>query len=79
MKKEENVIVEKSYKFAFRIIKLFKSVSNEQHEYILSKQVLRCGTSIGALMQETGHSESNADFIHNLQYLIKRLMSHNTG
>lgn len=71
MKKENNVIVEKKYKFALRIIKLFKHVRKEQHEYVLSMQVLRSGTSTGALVQEAMHAESTADFIHKLSISYK--------
>jgi four helix bundle protein len=71
MKKDNNVIVAKTYNFALRIIKLFKHVRKEQHEYVLSKQVLRSGTSIGALVQGAMHAESTADFIHNLSIAYK--------
>ena len=46
--KTNNIIVDKSKDFALRIIKLYKYLNDEKHEYILSKQVLRSGTSIGA-------------------------------
>ena len=71
MKKDSNIIVDKSYKFALRIIKLFKYVSKNKNEFVLSKQVLRSGTSIGALIQEAMHAESNADFIHKLSISYK--------
>lgn len=71
MKKDNNIIVDKSYKFALRIIKLFRYVSKNKNEYVLSKQVLRSGTSIGALIQEAMHAESNADFIHKLSISYK--------
>jgi len=50
---------------------LFQHVRREQHEYILSKQVLRSGTSIGALVQEAMHAESSADFVHKLSIAYK--------
>ncbi|MCL5990865.1 MAG: four helix bundle protein [Bacteroidetes bacterium] len=71
MKKEENIIVDKSYKFSLRIIKLFRFVNKNKNEYVLSKQVLRSGTSVGALIQEAMHAESNADFIHKLSISLK--------
>ncbi len=71
MKKDDNIIVEKSYKFAIWIIKMFKFIAKEKHEYILSKQVLRSGTAIGALVQEAVHAESPADFIHKLSISYK--------
>jgi len=46
---KESVIVDKSFDFAERIVKLYKYLINEKKEYILSKQILRCGTSIGAM------------------------------
>ena len=71
MKKDDNIIVDKSYKFALRIVNMFKFISKEKHEYVLSKQVLRSGTSIGALIQEAVHAESPADFIHKLKIAAK--------
>jgi len=47
----ENVIVKKSYAFAIRIIRLYQFLSQEKKEYILSKQLLRCGTAIGAMVK----------------------------
>ena len=48
MEMKENIILDKSKAFALRIIRLYKYLCNEQHEYVLSKQLLRSGTSIGA-------------------------------
>jgi four helix bundle protein len=64
--KKENVIREKSFKFAVRAINLYKVLSNERKEFILSKQLLRSGTSIGANVREALNAESNADFVHKL-------------
>ena len=50
--KQDNIIKEKSYKFAFRIIELYKYLNKEKKEYVLGKQILRCGTSIGANIEE---------------------------
>jgi four helix bundle protein len=63
--KKENIIQVKSYNFALRIIKLFKYL-NAGNEYILSKQVLRSGTAIGAMIEESDQAESKADFIHKM-------------
>jgi len=49
---DENLIVNKSYNFSLMIIELYKFLSSEKKEYVLSKQLLRCGTSIGANVQE---------------------------
>jgi four helix bundle protein len=60
--KEGNIIKEKSYKFALRIIKLYKYLTSEKKEYVLSKQVLRSGTSIGANVEEAVGGQSRKDF-----------------
>lgn len=63
---KQNIIREKSFDFALRIIKLYKYLCTEKQEYILSKQLLRSGTSIGAMQRESEHAESTSDFIHKL-------------
>ncbi len=50
----ENVVKTKSYGFAIRIVKVYKFLSSEQKEFVLSKQMLRSGTAIGALVRESG-------------------------
>lgn len=62
---KENVIKNKSFAFALRIVKLNKYLQ-EQKEFVLSKQILRSGTSIGAMIRESEHAESKADFIHKM-------------
>jgi four helix bundle protein len=62
----ENVIKTKSFNFALRIIKLFQFLNQEKKEFVLSKQLLRSGTSIGALVRESEQAESKKDFIHKL-------------
>jgi len=62
----ENTIKTKSFQFAIRIVHLYKYLSDEKREYILSKQILRSGTSIGANVRESQNAESKADFIHKL-------------
>jgi four helix bundle protein len=64
--KKENAIHVKSFKFAVRAVNLYKALSNERKEFILSKQLLRSGTSIGANVREATNAESNADFIHKM-------------
>ena len=61
----ENIIKNKSFAFALRIINLFKFLQAKK-EFVLSKQILRCGTSVGALVRESEHAESKADFIHKM-------------
>lgn len=61
-----NPLKEKSFCFALRIIKLYKLLCTEQKEYVMSKQLLRSGTAIGALHRECEYAESKLDFIHKL-------------
>lgn len=63
---KESVLKDKSYQFALRTIKLYKYIVAEKKEYVLSKQVLRSGTSIGANVEEANQAQSKADFIHKL-------------
>jgi four helix bundle protein len=56
----------KSFDFAIRIVNLYKYLVAEKHEFVMSKQLLRAGTAIGALYREAEHAESKADFIHKL-------------
>ena len=59
---KENVILDKSKAFALRIIRLYQFLCETKKEYVLSKQVLRSGTSIGANAKEAAHAQSKADF-----------------
>jgi four helix bundle protein len=68
---ERNVIKDKSFRFALRIVKLYQYLKDDKKEYVLSKQVLRSGTAIGALVRESQHAESKADFIHKLSIALK--------
>ena len=61
---------EKSFDFALRIIKLYKYLQNKK-EFVLSKQLLRSGTAVGALVREAEHAESKADFIHKMAIALK--------
>ncbi len=69
-KEKQNIIVQKSYAFALDIIKLYKKLV-EDKESVLSKQILRSGTSIGANVHEAVSSESKKDFIHKLGIALK--------
>lgn len=62
----ENIIKIKSFSFALRVVKMCQFLSVEKKEFVLSKQLLRSGTSIGALVRESDHAESKSDFIHKL-------------
>ena len=68
---KENIIKEKSFLFSLKIIQLYKFLCEEKKEYVLSKQVLRSGTSIGALVREAEHAESKPDFIHKMGIALK--------
>lgn len=63
--KKPNVIKDKSFAFALRVVKLNKLLVDKK-EFILSKQLLRSGTAVGALVREAEHAESTADFIHKM-------------
>ena len=67
----ENPLKTKSYAFALRIVKLYKYLAFESKEYVLSKQILRSGTSIGANITEGNRAESPLDFIHKLSIALK--------
>ena len=62
----ENIIKTKSFNFALRIVKLQQFLIFDKKEFVLSKQLLRSGTSIGAMVRESEHAESKLDFIHKL-------------
>ena len=66
-----NAIREKSFQFAVRIVKLCKYLQAEQREFTLTKQLLRCGTSIGANVAESQQAQSRADFISKLNIALK--------
>ncbi|WP_111309357.1 four helix bundle protein [Confluentibacter sediminis] len=69
--KKDNIVKTKSYIFAVRIVNLCKFLTEEKKEFVLSKQLLRSGTSIGANIRESEHAESKADFIHKLSIALK--------
>jgi four helix bundle protein len=67
----ENPIKEKSFAFALRVVKLAKYLEVEKKEFVLSRQLLRSGTAVGALVREAEHAESKADFIHKMSIALK--------
>lgn len=69
--KENNVVLEKSYQFAINIVRLYKSLTDEKKEFILSKQLLRSGTSIGSNLEEAIGGQSDKDFISKLSIAYK--------
>lgn len=68
---KENIIQQKSFAFAIKIVELFKYLQNEKKEFILSKQLLRSGTSIGANIEESIGGASDKDFLHKLTIAYK--------
>jgi four helix bundle protein len=68
---KENVIKEKSFEFSIRVINLYKYLTNEKKEFILSKQIIRSGTSIGANVEEACAGQSKKDFIAKLSISLK--------
>lgn len=67
----DNILEPKSYRFALRVIKLYKLLCSEKKEFVLSKQVLRSGTAIGALIREAAHAQSKADFLNKMNIALK--------
>ncbi len=72
-----SVIRDKSFVFALQVIKLFQFLQYEKKEFIMSKQLMRSGTAIGALAREAEYAESKADFIHKMAIAQKE--SNETG
>ena len=68
---KDNIIHEKSLQYAVRIVKFYTFLRENKGEYVISKQILRSGTSIGANIRESKNAESNSDFIHNLSVALK--------
>ena len=68
---EDNPLVAKSLDFSVRIVNLYKLLRDNRHETIMSKQILRCGTSIGANASEALAAESTDDFVHKLTISLK--------
>lgn len=68
---KENPVRDKSFAFALQVVKLAQYLEREKKEFVLSRQVLRSGTAIGALVREAEHAESKADFIHKMSIALK--------
>jgi four helix bundle protein len=71
MEKRNNVVQEKSYQFAKRIVRVYQHLSEEKREFVLSKQLLRSGTSIGANIEEAIGGNSKRDFKAKLRISYK--------
>lgn len=66
-----SVLNTKSYDFAIRIVRLSQLLQNDKKEYVLSRQILRSGTAVGALIREAEFAQSRADFIHKMSISLK--------
>ncbi|WP_227875122.1 four helix bundle protein [Oceanisphaera profunda] len=71
MMAQDNNVLNKSFEFSIRIVKLYQHLSKEQKEYVLSKQLLRSGTSIGANINEAQAGQSKADFASKMSIASK--------
>jgi four helix bundle protein len=69
--KSNNIIQEKSFAFAIRIVNLYKYLTNEKKEFVLSKQLLRSGTSVGANVEESIGGQSEKDFLSKISISYK--------
>lgn len=69
--KNDNIVQSKSYAFAIRIVNVYKYLVQDKNEYVLSKQLLRCGTSIGANVEEAIGGQSKKDFVAKLGIAYK--------
>ena len=70
---KENVVKNKSFSFAVRIVRLSQFLRDQKSEYVLSEQLLRSGTSVGALILEAEHAESKSDFRHKMGVAQKEM------
>ncbi len=71
--RQDNLILNKSLNFAIRIVNMYKYLIDTKKEYVMSKQLLRCGTSIGANIRESQSAESTSDFIHKFSISLKEV------
>lgn len=69
----ENVVKNKSFAFAVRVVKLYQFLCEQKKEFVLSKQLLRSGTSVGAMIREAEHAQTKKDFIHKMSIAQKEI------
>ena len=69
--KEENIIKQKSFDFAVQVVSLYKSIVGQHQEYVLSRQLLKSGTSIGANVCEAIFAQSRKDFVSKMNIALK--------
>lgn len=68
---KNNTVKNKSFDFALRVVKLYQYLCEKKKEFVISKQLLRSGTAIGALIREAEQAESKLDFIHKMSIALK--------
>ncbi len=73
----ENILQEKSYKFALRIVKLSQYLNDDKREFVLSKKILDSGTAIGILIEEARQGENRADFLQKFSVANKEAFKTN--
>jgi four helix bundle protein len=66
MKNKKDILLEKSFSFALRVVKLYQYLTTVKKEFVMSKQLLKSGTSVGSNVRESKNAESGLDFIHKL-------------
>lgn len=69
--RKNNILKEKSFAFALKIVQIYKAIASENKEFVLSKQLLRSGTAIGALVRESENAASAKDFLNKLTVALK--------
>lgn len=70
---KDNVVKKKSFAFAVRVVKLYQFLCEQKKEFILSKQLLRSGTSVGVMVREAEHAETKNDFKHKMGIAQKEI------
>jgi len=69
---KENIVLEKAYKFALLIVELYRKLTDERHEYVLSKNLLSDGTNVGAYIESAQETETGAGFSHEMSIALQR-------
>ena len=69
--RDENIVLTKSYSFSLRCVKLYKFLCNKEGNYVIGKQLLRCGTSVGANVKEAIRAQTRPDFLTKLNISLK--------
>lgn len=70
---KDNIVKTKSFAFAIRIVRLYQFLVDTKKEFVLSKQLLRSGTSVGAMVREAEHAETKPDFVHKMAVSQKEI------